>query len=288
MTYYATTSKKRQAENALLRAKLGSPEGACFLPGLPVSYCVMLPPEALPVVHLRSWKSSGRCVREFRQPFPMTDGTMQFYAHEVRFLLRVKDCMIWRFGEAEPPLSDAHRARALAFFTGEDVTLDREAIKGDNAATSARRYYRRKEQALARLMPEGYYPLPGGFAGEPAAYCVHATRSVTVVRPTTASLSPTAGPDTLKPTVHPIHGDVVIAGEVYDIAGTHLVPRSKPLSKPLSLPDQVGWAQRNGNLVEVITPGGDEVKRETCRLQVLTFEFRDRSYKILHDKIVIA
>lgn len=264
MSYYTDTSKKRQADNDTLRALTGAPEGACFLPGEPVAYCCQGDAHSF-ALHLRYWQRSGRCVRKAVRAGlnPGTPKVLTFELQGVRFCARSVDYMVWREDTQPPAIDMAHRTRAAVFFYGQDVALPRAAVKGDNNEAARRAYARRKEEAMARCMPTGYLPLPGGFDGSPAAYRIDKGTVVgvpfnhaTVIRPTTAAVKNPAVTEVRK-THHPIHGSITQIGESkYRVLFGVLHRTDDNLTEPRNLPDRAGWVQNAGTHVQIVTPTG--------------------------------
>lgn len=284
MTYYTDVSKKRQADNDTLRALTGAPEGACFIPGLPVAYCCQGDAHTF-ALHLRYWQRSGRCVRKAVRMglSPGTPKVLTFELQGERFCARPEDYMVWREATPPPAIDMAHRARAAQFFYGQDVALPRAAVKGDNNEAASRAYARRKEEAMARCMPPGFLPLPGGFDGSPAAYRIE-DFSVVVVRPTTAAVKNPAVKDVRK-TIHPIHGSITQIGESkYRVLHGVLHRTEDNLIEPMNLPDRTGWAQNAGTHVEIVTPTG------THRVPYANnrFDYCGSVYLVEADKIVTA
>lgn len=254
MSYYTDTSKKRQADNDTLRALTGAPEGACFLPGMPVAYCCQGETADNFLLFLRYWKRSGHCVRKTLHP----THDPKLYTFELqgeRFCVRYDDYMVWREDTPPPAIDMAHRARAAQYFHGQDVALPRAAVKGDNNEAARRAYARRKEEAMARCRPVGYLPLPGGFDGSPAAYRVE-DFAVVVARPTTAAVKNPAVTE-VRTTVHPIHGSIAQIGESkYRVLFGVLHRTDDNLTEPRNLPDRAGWVQNAGTHVQIVTPTG--------------------------------
>lgn len=281
MSYYKEVSKKRQGDNDMLRALSGAPEGACFIPGLPIAYCCQGEHAYNFVLHLRHWKGTGHCTRKSIRPEHGAN-VLTFEIKGERFCARPEDYMVWREDAPPPAIDMAHRARAAQYFYGNDVTLPRAAVKGDNNEAARRAYMRRKEEALARCMPPGFLPLPGGFDGTPAAYKVGETE-VTVIRPTSRAVK---NPEVIevRTTAHPIHGVVKIGGELYRPLFGVLRPETDNLAQPMNLPDRTGWVQNAGMFAEIVTPKGTaKVPYGNNR-----FEYCGTVYIVEKNKVVAA
>lgn len=293
MSYYADVVKPRQKANAYDMAKEGSPEGACFVPDKPVTYCCTGTNAWNFVLFLRTWAGSGRCMRRSITPSAAeresNSPTVAFDIDGDKYLVLIRDYSVWHAGSMPVAVLENFECQAKAgiFFKGTDAKLARSLQKGSNQAAVSRNYYRKKRIALAHYLPAKYMPLPS----ETIAAYYRVGNRFAVVQPTTRALDlklPKGDDAALKLTMHPeINGSVFVFGEEFLAAGDTLVVKALVKYNPMNLPDQAGFAEIVGTRahVHVTTP---RAPKAYVDLEGDEFTFNAKRYKFSAKGIVLA
>jgi hypothetical protein len=208
--HYEQKAKPARADAIHTAALLGSPEGACFIPGTSYVYCFNGQN-----LFVTRWTASGRTIRKsFAIPISSTIDTIEYQG--VLYIMDTRTKEVFRDAADRLPehLLPGHIERANRW--AHCVNVDMKKINKpltDNSERSRQSYHRRQAKALFEHIPVDYTLLPGDSS---LAYKVVGT-TVHVIKPR-APQTVAAGASRFKETTHPIYATALIYGKKYKLA----------------------------------------------------------------------